>query len=223
MNPHAVEIAGEAMQLDARRALWWTRQRWLLVADLHLGKASLLRQAGAALPRGTTTHDLARLSALVDDYAPERLLVLGDLVHGAERLDAQWLHTFAQWRERHGGLALTLVGGNHDRHMQVEQFGFEVVDELIAAPFVLMHAPVARAGLHVLAGHVHPGASVRDGRIQQRWPAFWRGPRRTLLPAFGSLCGLSPRAPAADDHAFAATPGGILALGSSASGGSRRG
>ena len=212
MNIVDVAIAGETVQLDARRAIHWPRQRWLLIADLHLGKASLLRQAGAALPRGTTTRDLDRLSALVDAHAPSRLIVLGDLIHGRERLDAEWLASFARWRDAHAGLELVLVAGNHDRHMPLDPLGMQVVAECEAAPFVLRHAPDLHPSLHVLAGHVHPGVRVRDGRVRHRFPAFWSGARRTLLPAFGSLCGLSPNDALGDDRVYAATPGGVLAL-----------
>lgn len=208
-----VVVAGAAMQLDTRRALVWPSRRWLLVADLHLGKASLMRQAGAPLPRGTTTRDLARLGALIEDHQPSRVIVLGDLIHGAERLDAEWLATFATWRARHESLELTLVAGNHDRHMPLARFGFDIVAEIEAAPFVLRHAPDLHPHLHVIAGHVHPAVVLRDGRTRQRLPAFWLGPRRTLLPAFGSLCGLTPREADAGDRVIAVTPGGVVSLG----------
>src|ERR1700756_929743 len=92
------QIAGLRMRIDARRALFWSDENALLIADLHLGKASLLRQAGTALPPGTTLEGLARLSSLIADYCPQRLLILGDLVHGAESHGAQWLEIFAAWR-----------------------------------------------------------------------------------------------------------------------------
>lgn len=212
MTGTVADIAGEAMHLDARRALYWPRLRWLMVADVHLGKASLLRQAGAALPRGTTTRDLARLGALVADYAPQRLLVLGDLIHAKERLDAQWLHSFACWRDASGSLGLTLIAGNHDRHMALAPFGFEVVDEVVEGPIVLRHAPDADPHRHVIAGHIHPGAVLRDGRLRQRLPAFWIGAQRSLLPAFGSLCGLAPHEAAPGDQVWVTTPGGMLQL-----------
>lgn len=212
MTPLAVEIAGEPLLLDARRALFWPRRRWLMVADLHLGKASLLRQAGAALPRGTTTRDLARLSALIEDHRPDRLIVLGDLIHGAERKEAAWLDTLATWRSAQADVELVLVAGNHDRHMPLTALGFAIETEIVAEPFLLLHAPDRATDLHVLAGHVHPGIVLRDGRMRLRLPAFWSGPHRSLLPAFGSLCGLTPRQPDAGDHVFAVTPGGIVDL-----------
>lgn len=206
-------IAGEVVLLDARRALYWPQRRWLLVADLHLGKASLMRQAGAALPRGTTSRDLIRLDELVSAHAPSRLIVLGDLVHGRERADAPWLARFAQWRAGHAALSITLVAGNHDRHMDVADLGVEVVNDIDAAPFVLRHAPGAHPTQHVIAGHVHPMATLREGRLLHRLPAFWLGPARSILPAFGTLCGLTPRAAEREDQVVAVTPGGLVSLG----------
>lgn len=176
MNSVATLIAGETVKLDARRALFWPKQRWLLVADIHLGKASLLRQAGAALPRGTTTADLTRLDSLIASYAPQRLVVLGDLIHGAEKREADWLATFAAWRERNAKLEAILVAGNHDRHMPLQRFGFEVVDELVSGAFVLRHAPDLSDQKHVIAGHVHPGATVRD----EVRPGFWKFSQKKL-------------------------------------------
>ena len=111
MNATESRIPGERMHLDVRRALFWPQENALLVADLHLGKASLLRQAGAALPPGTTTQGLARLSSLIADYRPQRLLILGDLVHGTESHAAPWLEIFAAWRDAHPALELMLISG----------------------------------------------------------------------------------------------------------------
>ncbi|HXH01105.1 MAG TPA: hypothetical protein VNI56_02790, partial [Xanthomonadaceae bacterium] len=61
---HVVDIAGERFELLGERALHWPRRQRLLIADLHLGKADLFRRAGIGLPRGGTSRDLQRLSAL---------------------------------------------------------------------------------------------------------------------------------------------------------------
>ncbi len=121
MNAIKTEIGGQIMHIDVRRALFWPQQNALLVADVHLGKASLLRQAGTALPPGTTTQGLARLSSLIADYRPQRLLILGDLVHGAESRQAAWLAIFAAWRDAHAALELLLITGNHDKRATLDQ------------------------------------------------------------------------------------------------------
>jgi DNA ligase-associated metallophosphoesterase len=210
MNAIETQIAGERMHIDARRALFWPQQNALLVADIHLGKASLLRQAGAALPPGTTTQGLARLSALIADYRPQRLLVLGDLVHGAESRQAAWLAIFAAWRAAHAALEMLLITGNHDKRATLDQLRVDRVDEWVIGHILLRHAPEPHPNRYVLAGHLHPGATLRDGKLVHRYPAFWIGPRRCLLPAYGLLTGLASSSPEKNDRVAILTPGGVL-------------
>jgi DNA ligase-associated metallophosphoesterase len=204
------QIAGQQMRIDARRALFWSHEHVLLVADLHLGKASLLRQAGTALPPGTTTEGLARLSSLIADYRPRRLLILGDLVHGTESRAAPWLEIFAAWRDAHPALELLLISGNHDKAGTLDQLGVEGFDEWEIGDILLRHKPDPNPSRYVIAGHVHPGATLRDGRLSHRFPAFWIGPKRCLLPAFGPLTGLASSSPEQTDRVAILTPGGVV-------------
>ena len=210
MNAIKTEIAGQLMHIDVRRALFWPQQNALLVADVHLGKASLLRQAGTALPPGTTTQGLARLSSLIADYRPQRLLILGDLVHGAESRRAAWLAVFAAWRDAHAALELLLITGNHDKRATLGQLRVDRVDEWLIGNILLRHTPEPHPSRYVFAGHLHPGATLRDGKLAHRYPAFWIGPRRCLLPAYGLLTGLAPSLPEKNDRVAILTPGGVL-------------
>jgi uncharacterized protein len=204
------QIAGLRMRIDARRALFWSDENALLVADLHLGKASLLRQAGTALPPGTTIEGLARLSSLIADYCPQRLLILGDLVHGTESHAAPWLEIFAAWRDAHATLELLLISGNHDKAATLDQLRVEGFDEWEIGDILLRHKPDPHPNRYVIAGHVHPGATLRDGRLSYRFPAFWIGPKRCLLPAFGPLTGLAASSPEQNDRVAILTPGGVV-------------
>jgi uncharacterized protein len=204
------QIAGQRMRIDARRALFWSDENALLVADLHLGKASLLRQAGTALPPGTTREGLARLSSLIADYRPQRLLILGDLVHGTESQAARWLEIFTAWRNAHPALELLLISGNHDKPATLDQLRVEGFNEWEIGDILLRHKPDPHPSRYVIAGHVHPGATLRDGRLSHRFPALWIGPKRCLLPAFGPLTGLASSRPEENDRVAILTPGGVV-------------
>ena len=110
-----VEIAGEALELCAERAAYWSRRRTLLVADPHFGKAASFRALGVRVPRGTTEGALARLDALVVRLQPARIEFLGDFLHAREGRDDETFRLLAEWRARHGDIAVRLVRGNHDR------------------------------------------------------------------------------------------------------------
>src|SRR5690242_2632196 len=109
-------IAGEPVELCADRAPRWPRERTLLVADVHLGKAAASRPGGVPLPREVTAADVARLTGLIERTCSRHLVILGDFFHAragrVPALDA----AFSAWRTHHARLQITLVRGNHDRH-----------------------------------------------------------------------------------------------------------
>ena len=213
MNEVTLQVAGEMLELHSERALHWRRARCLLVADVHLGKGAVLRRAGVSVPTGQTATDLARLDVLIEHYQPQRLIVLGDLVHGDATAQAPWLRQVGEWRRRHEREQMTLVAGNHDRHFDARALGFDLAgDALELPPFTLLHAPAKRPDRYVLAGHVHPGIIVRDGWRRHRLPAFRFTGDCGLLPAFGTLTGLHDAPAIADERIVAVSPGGLIPL-----------
>ncbi|MEO5811059.1 MAG: ligase-associated DNA damage response endonuclease PdeM [Rhodanobacter sp.] len=213
MNEVSMQVAGETLELHSERALYWRRERCLLVADVHLGKGAVLRRAGVSVPTGQTATDLARLAVLIDLYQPQRLIVLGDLVHGDATAQAPWLRQVGEWRRRHAAVQMTLVAGNHDRHFDARSLGFDLAGEALQLPpFTLLHAPATRADSYVLAGHVHPGIIVHDGWRRHRLPAFRFAAHCGLLPAFGTLTGLHDERVLADERIVAISPGGLIPL-----------
>ncbi|WP_158884373.1 ligase-associated DNA damage response endonuclease PdeM [Rhodanobacter sp. L36] len=214
MNELRMRIAGESWTLHAERAMYWPRHKALLVTDVHFGKGSVLRRAGLAVPTGQTSGDLARLDALIAHYEPQRVFVLGDLVHGAAPLDAPWIRMVSAWRQRHAAIAMILIAGNHDRHFDARELGFEVITEsLRISDIVLRHAPGEIDGCYVLAGHVHPGVLLHDGWRRHRLPAFRFDEHCGLLPAFGTLTGLHETPPAPGERIVAVTPAGLVPMG----------
>jgi uncharacterized protein len=204
-------VAGEQLTLHTQRAVYWAARRMLLVSDVHFGKGAVFRRAGIAVPSGDTDDDLARLDALFLAFAPERLVVLGDLVHGVATVRSDWVDRVRAWRHSHADVEVTLIAGNHDRHFDVSSLGIDVVpDRLDIAPFVLSHHPHPQAGGYTLAGHVHPGVVIRDGWRRHRLPAFVFDRDVGMLPAFGTLTGLYEVESAPGREIIAVTPAGLI-------------
>lgn len=190
-----VVVAGEVVTLLPERAMRWRGTTF--VADVHLGKAEVFQRRGIPVPPGDLAADLARLGAIAGD----RLVVLGDLIHGA--LAESVIDTVSRWRER-VRVPILLVRGNHDRHdVLPDAWGIEEMAELRDGPFVFRHAPEP-AVPYVWAGHLHPAVTLRGRADAVRAPAFHIGERVGVLPAFGSFTGgiSLPRAPR--DRVFAA-------------------
>ena len=191
------------------------RARTLFVADVHLGKAAAFRAGGVPVPRGVTANDLARLTALLDRTGTSRLVVLGDFLHAAAGRVPALDVAFRAWRDRHPGLDVLLIRGNHDAHAgdPAPHWGIAVVTEPhLAAPFLLCPAPQQPPTGYARCGHVHPAVRVGDGHDSVRLPCFVLGRRRALLPAFGRLTGLALIAPAPDERVIAIAGKALFAL-----------
>ena len=209
-----IEVAGEELVLLPQRAALWQRERTLLVADAHWGKAATFRAFGVPVPRGTTLEGLQRLDAMIEQHAPRRILFLGDLLHARQGRVPATLQTVRAWREQHAGIEMTLVRGNHDRGAgdPPDELRIHCVDEPLAeAPFAFCHHPRTSVSGFVVAGHIHPAVTLR-GRAEQRerLPCFLVRPDLMILPAFGSFTGHGDVVPARGDAVYVIADGEVL-------------
>ncbi|KPB59300.1 Uncharacterized protein ALO62_02192 [Pseudomonas amygdali pv. myricae] len=203
MKPYvAITLAGEELWLLADKAIYYPAERSLLIADAHFGKAAAYRKLGQPVPHGTTQANLRRLDSLLDAYACDHLIFLGDFLHAPESHAAGTLAALEQWRGEHPALRITLIRGNHDKRAgdPPAYLGIDVVPEpLTLGPFALQHEPDPHPQLHVLAGHVHPVYRLHGcGRQSLRLACFYLGQRVSLLPAFGEFTGGFQIRPAQD-------------------------
>jgi DNA ligase-associated metallophosphoesterase len=200
------------------RAAFLPASQTLLVADLHLGKASAFRHAGIPVPEGSAQGDLARLERLVRETAARRLLVLGDLFHARKGCTAEVFAEFAATRERLSGTEVILVIGNHDRSLGKVPSSLGIdscLRSLDEPPFHFVHEPWTGLSepdrtAFTVAGHLHPTVSLRapsGDRIADR--CFVAEESLLVLPAFGSFTGGHRVTPAAGLRLWIARDDGV--------------
>lgn len=200
-----IELRGEQVLLLPERALYWPRQRALIVADVHLGKAAAFRAAAIPVPAGTTAANLERLAAAIARTGAQRLICLGDLLHARSGRVPETIAAVSAWRRQHPHLAFWLVRGNHDRYAgdppaewRVHCFDEPVVDP----PFVWRHFPETETAGYTIAGHLHPALRLGRGRLGETLPCFFFGEAVGILPAFGDFTGTMILRPQSNDRAF---------------------
>lgn len=169
-------------------ALLWPARRALLVADLHLEKASWFAGFGQMLPPYDTMATLADLSALAAATAAREIWCLGDSFHdvaGCERLqpDAR-----AALRALTRSVRWTWITGNHDREV-ADHCGGAVIDEAVVDGLVLRHEASPRELRCELSGHFHPKLRIRVRGRQVARRCFVATGTKLILPAFGALTG----------------------------------
>ncbi len=200
-----IELAGEEVLLLPEKALYWPREKMLVIADIHFGKAAAFRALGIPVPRGTTSENLGGLDMLLAAHDIEHILFLGDFLHAKAAHAAATVQTMFAWRERRPDLRLTLVRGNHDLHAGDPSalLRIAMVDEPYRiGPFAFCHHPDLASDGYVLAGHVHPVYRLTGRRDSLRLPCFVVGTTRAILPSFGSFTGGHPVEPADGDRLY---------------------
>ncbi len=210
----SMDLGGHPLRLCPERCAFRPDRGELLLADVHLGKASAFRQAGRPLPHGTTRVELARLDAAIERTGARRVTFLGDLFHGDVPPGGPTVERLSSWLRARRGLGTTLVCGNHDRHARerIESLPLAVLEEgEVVEGIEYRHHPLEGGdGPPHIAGHVHPGARIGDGADRVKLPVFRLRGSALLLPSFGSFTGLHVLAPEPGDRFVVATPTGVV-------------
>ncbi|MDP1908673.1 MAG: phosphoesterase, partial [Hyphomicrobium sp.] len=136
-----LSFAGENFLATPEGALFWPAQGALLVADLHLEKASWFARLGQFLPPYDSQATLSALAECVERSGATRLYCLGDSFHdrfGCDRLpaDARALLTGLTAR-----LNWVWIVGNHDPGF-ADHCGGRLEEEVEVAGIVLRHQAV---------------------------------------------------------------------------------
>ena len=181
-------FCGHELMALPQGALCWPSRRALLVADLHLEKASWFARMGQMLPPYDSIATLADLTALAVSTGAAEIWCLGDSFHdrhGCDRLPARAREMLVALT---GATRWTWITGNHDPGF-ADHCGGQIVDEAEVDGLVLRHEADPDEPRPELSGHFHPKLRIthRGRKVSRR--CFVATQRKLILPAFGSLTG----------------------------------
>lgn len=183
-----LSFAGHHFFASPEGALHWPAEQALLVADLHLEKASWFAAGGQLLPPYDSLATLQALAGEIEAAGVERLYCLGDSFHdrfGCDRLPADA-------RELLTGLTARLdwvwIVGNHDAGF-ADHCGGRVEQECEVGGIILRHEAVAADPRPEMSGHYHPKLrlSLRGRSVSRR--CFVASATKLILPAYGAFTG----------------------------------
>jgi uncharacterized protein len=185
---HDLIFGDSLFQVSGDAALFWPKYRALLVADLHLEKASSYAMTGQMLPPYDSHATLSAIASLASSCDAKKVICLGDNFHddgGEARLfgeaAALLSNLTAQYR-------WTWITGNHDPNVRAV-WGGEVLTEIELNGIMLRHEAIPHwPGLEI-SGHFHPKLRVNIRRRNVARRCFTISQRKIIMPAFGALTG----------------------------------
>jgi hypothetical protein len=181
-------FAGETFVATPGGALFWPDRQALLVADLHLEKASWFARLGQFLPPYDSHATLSALAAEVERTGAKRLFCLGDSFHdrfGCDRLPASARELLSSFT---ASLDWTWIVGNHDPGF-ADHCGGRLAEEVELAGVILRHEAMREDPRPEISGHFHPKlrVSLRGRSVSRR--CFVLSETKLIMPAFGALTG----------------------------------
>jgi len=166
----------------------------LVLADLHLGKGAASR---VELPLGGDTEVIERIETLLDRFAPETVVLAGDVLHAFDYVPDPAKQALQDLNRavRRSGADLVVLRGNHDTMLDsvwdgevCDTYRFHSAD---SEETVVCHGhepPPDGAECYVI-GHDHP-AIVIEGQKRHcyfRGESVYRDSDLLVVPAFNRL------------------------------------
>lgn len=198
-------VFGETLHLHSLRAIYWQREKTLLISDLHLGKATHFRKHGIPVPHELSDTNWDKLISLLLDFQPQRVIFLGDLFHSD--WNEEW-DDFSHLTIQFSQVQFELVPGNHDILLADYYKNAQILLHpplLTITPFLFSHHPLENIpnNYYNLCGHIHPSVCLRgNGRQRMRLPCFYFNAHQGIMPAFGAFTGTADIQPQYGDRIF---------------------
>lgn len=135
----------------------------LVIGDLHLGYESALESEGMFIPRINTESVRNSLNRIIDEYEPERVVLLGDIKHDFKRSSYQAREDVKNIvRLVMDAAEAIVIKGNHDNFLQtiLSDVGAVTLDYFDCMGYRLEHGHVDSGLRPVIIGHEHPSVRI---------------------------------------------------------------
>lgn len=188
-----ITIQDDIFTLTNQRALFWKKEKALIFSDLHIGKTAHFRKNGIALANHIMKNDLERLSILIENFQPEKFIIVGDLLHAGNNSDVD---EFCTWQKQYPEIKFILVEGNHDRISQTleKKLCLDFRSSCLHIGGITFVHDYDRSSPHFqITGHIHPGFVINSPVKKIKLPCFALTSKQLLLPAFSEFTGLDTK------------------------------
>ncbi len=147
------------------------RERILAISDLHIGWELSLSKKGIYVPT-QTPRLLGKLTSIISEYKPDKLLILGDVKHTVATAETGEWHDVPDFFNelRRQVREILIVRGNHDGNLEPllpEKVSLVPATGTVLGDVGFFHghqwpSPMILACETLVMGHVHPVIALHD-------------------------------------------------------------
>lgn len=179
-------------------ALFFRKQKALVIADVHIGFEEALNKQGILVPRFQLKEVIQRLQKILQKVEPKTIIINGDVKHEFGKVSEQ------EWRETLKALdflakhceRIVLIKGNHDTILGpiAKKRNIDTADYFAVGDTYITHGHKIPKDLNfakaktVVIAHEHPALSIRDNQRSELFKCYlkgrWRDKVLIVMPSF---------------------------------------
>ena len=181
---------GTLLQLYSNLVLFIPSTGELLISDIHIGKAEYFQLNGIPITNKEDENNINRIYKLIDEFKPNKLIILGDLFHSKYSLNKNLISKVERLFETFKN-KIELIEGNHDKGCQIKDISY--LKEIESLNLIFTHEPIRKKDNKTLniCGHYHPKLILKNNqdKLSFKCFAFDSLNNNLYLPSFGDLTG----------------------------------
>ena len=178
------------LEMFPSRSLFVHKTKELLISDIHLGKGEYFQQNGIPLTNKGDKSNFDRLYKLIDEFKPNKLIILGDLFHSKYSLSCNLKNDIEELTNYYKN-KIILIEGNHDKGCLIKNIIY--LKSISSLNLIYSHEPINIKQKNILniCGHYHPKFILKDFKDKLSLSCFALDKQNNTmyLPAFGDLTG----------------------------------
>lgn len=166
-------------------ALFLTKSKTLIFADLHIGAENAFHNKGFFIPKTQTKTIITRCEELIHKHEAEQVVLAGDIKHAiGSILDDEWkdirelIHILQQHKTK-----IIIIQGNHDNILSpiLKTEGLDMQKSIVIDNYLIIHgdAKETKEQLQdvqgIIIGHEHPSLELDDGVRKERYKCLLKG------------------------------------------------
>ena len=181
------------------KALWFAKQKLLVIADLHLGYEEALNKEGILVPRQMFVKIKKEIKKLLK-LKPKIIIINGDLKHNFGQISKQeWKEIIEIFSILMKKSRVVLIKGNHDtilrpiaRVVGLKLNDFYCFDNIcvLHGHKILINKKIYDSKILIIA-HEHPAVSIKEGIKSEIYKCFllgkWKNKKIVIMPSFFSV------------------------------------
>ncbi len=178
-------------------ALWLSKEKILIINDLHLGYEEALHRKGILVPKFQLQEIIKEMNSIFRKVQPTKIIINGDLKHEfGTVLRQEWSEVlqFLDFCTKHCQEVI-IIKGNHDPIIKpiAEKRGIQVVKEYLIGDTIIVHGDqlIETKAKRIIIGHEHPAITIREKSKREKYKCFlkgkWKGKELIAVPSFNPL------------------------------------